>query len=124
MKKTLRVFPILLSLLLLLGHQLVPHLHEDAADEMSFGRTESADFGWLSLVFGLDQGAEHLEHFRQLEGNELQPDLQNMALLPLMALVIPKPITRLQPASHIPFRLGTACGFIARAHQLRGPPSC
>ncbi len=124
MKKTLRVFPLLLSLLLLLGHQLVPHLHEAPVEEVSIGEPQSTDFGWLSLVFSLDQGAEHLEHFRQLSGNEFQPDLQQLSLPPFMSVVLPTvPAAEILPP-FLPVRPNTAYDFIARAHQLRGPPSC
>lgn len=124
MKKTLRVFPLLLSLLLLLGHQLVPHLHEAPVEEVCIGHAESADLGWLSLVFSLDQGAEHLEHFRQLSDSEEHLDLQQIALpaFTAVALALPPAFTSL--SHHIPVRQPIACYFIARAHQLRGPPSC
>lgn len=118
------MFPLLLSLLLLLGHQLVPHLHEAPVEEVSIGEPQSTQLGWLSLVFSLDQGAEHLEHYRQLSGNELQPDLQQLALPPFMALVLPAVPAVELTRPFLPVRLHTACDFIARAHQLRGPPSC
>lgn len=118
------MFPLLLSLLLLLGHQLVPHLHEAPVEEVSIGKAESADLGWLSLVFSLDQGVEHLEHFRQLSNNEQQLNLQQIALpvFAAVALALPPAFTSL--LHHIPVRQPLVCDFIARAHQLRGPPSC
>lgn len=124
MKKTLHVFPLLLSLLLLLGHQLVPHLHEAPAEEVSIGNSESANLGWLSLVFSLDQGAEHLEHFRQLSGSEQQPDLEQIALPAFIAVALALPTAFASLSPQFPVRPPSACDFIARAHQLRGPPSC
>jgi hypothetical protein len=118
------VFPLLLSLLLLLGHQLVPHLHEAPVTEPSIGETETHDLGWIGLIFSLDQGAEHLEHYRQMQGNELQPDLQLLALPTAVVPVLPAlPWHCLQPLqadAHPPIPLD----FIACAQLLRGPPSC
>jgi hypothetical protein len=123
-KKTLRVLPLLLSLLLLLGHQLVPHLHEAPAEEVSIGAPQSSHLGWLSLVFSLDQGAEHLEHYRQMSGNELQPDLQELVLPSFIAMPLLLPQAAKSSPPFFPFSLSTSSNFIARAHQLRGPPSC
>lgn len=114
----------LLSLLLLFGHQLVPHLHEAVADEMSIGKPESNKLGWLALVFSLDQGAEHLEHFRQISNEELAPDLAQW-VLPVFALVyLDAPVFMAQQLPQIPPKLRLSLDFIAQAHQLRGPPSC
>jgi hypothetical protein len=123
-KKTLRVIPLLLSLLLLLGHQLVPHLHEAPVEEVSIGEPQSTQLGWLSLVFSLDQGAEHLEHYRQVSGNELQPDFHQLVLPPFMAMALLLPRAAKSAPPFFPFSLSTSSNFIARAHQLRGPPSC
>lgn len=118
------MIPLLLSLLLLLGHQLVPHLHEAPVEEVSIGEPQSTQLGWLSLVFSLDQGAEHLEHYRQVSGNELQPDFHQLVLPPFMAMALLLPQAAKSAPPFFPFSLSTSSNFIARAHQLRGPPSC
>ncbi len=114
----------LFAMLLLLGHQMVPHVHDLPASETSFSAPTTTELGWLGRVFSLDQGADHLEHFRPNADTEAAWDLQ----------VVPCPqpflgaLSGLSPLQSVTYNIPEAVplpkGPIASAQPLRGPPIC
>lgn len=111
-------------MLILLGHQMVPHAHGLETDESSISASENANTGWLGRVFSLDQGADHLEHFRPAAASESQPDL-HVTVLPhtILRVAINQPLLAVA-APLTPQVVPIPQIFIANAPLLRGPPSC
>lgn len=124
--RLLKTFCLAFALLLVLGHQLVPHLHGHAtlhADGL-YAAQHQADLPWWMQLFSLDQGAEHLEHFRQnRESLGETADLFEVPL-PLLpaAIVWVLPSERLVTIDTEHPTLPVASGF-ASQHGLRGPPA-
>lgn len=123
--RLLKTFCLAFALLLVLGHQLVPHVHGHAALHADglYAAQHQADLPWWMQLFSLDQGAEHLEHFRQ--NRESANETADVAYIPLPFL--PASILWLAPAVGVPIAeanqplLPVARGFAAQ-HGLRGPP--
>lgn len=123
--RLLKTFSLAFSLLLVLGHQWVPHLHGHAAwhGEGLYAVQHQADLPWWMQLFSLDQGAEHLEHFRQ--NRESAAETSDLVDMPLP--VMPASILWLAPAESVQVfytehpLLPVARGF-AGQHGLRGPP--
>ena len=113
----------LFAMLLLLGHQLVPHAHDVPTAEASLTAPSTTELGWLGKVFSLDQGADHLEHFRPNADTEAAWDLQ---IVPC-----PQPFLDLLHGQSpliintclIPEVVPIPQERIASAQSLRGPPS-
>lgn len=123
--RLLKTFCLAFALLLVLGHQLVPHVHGHAtlhADGL-YAAQHQADLPWWMQLFSLDQGAEHLEHFRQnRESVGETADLFEMPLPLLPASILwlaPTESKQITVTEH-PL-LPVARGFAAQ-HGLRGPP--
>lgn len=122
----LKSFCLVFALLLVLGHQLVPHMHHQEvvhADGYHAMASHPALPWWMEL-FSLDQGAEHLEHFRQNRESAAETaDLLDIPppLIPASILwLAPKESVQIVVSEH-PF-LPVARGFAAQ-HGLRGPPT-
>jgi hypothetical protein len=115
--KTAQVF-LMVSLLFLLGHQLVPHLHQHQPEKPGISMQQAGHSDWLSRIFGLDQGADHLEHFRL---NTLKnvvspaPDAAFLAVI-VRQLLLPPAIQAKQQATSLPEYLRSG------PQQRRGPP--
>ncbi len=114
------------ALLLVLGHQLVPHIHghQGLHSPGLYATQHQPDLPWWMQLFSLDQGAEHLEHFRQNRESVAETaDLLDMPL-PMMSASIAwlAPAINVQiPLTEHPL-LSVARGF-ATEHGLRGPPA-
>jgi hypothetical protein len=123
--RLLKTFCLAFALLLVLGHQLVPHIHGHAAvhGDGLFAAQHQAELPWWMQLFSLDQGAEHLEHFRQ--NRESAAETADLLDIPLP--LIPASILWLAPTVSIQAvcterpLLPVARGFAAQ-HGLRGPP--
>lgn len=50
------------------------------SDEQSVYAVEAVELDWLGRIFGLDQGADHLEHFRKSNTQPRQPLLGDFML--------------------------------------------
>lgn len=114
----------LFAMLLLLGHQLVPHVHEVPTAETSLSAPTITELGWLGKVFSLDQGADHLEHFRPNADTEASWDIQFVpAPQPFLDLLSGQ--SPLKSTTYlIPETVPIPQELIASAQSLRGPPSC
>lgn len=123
--RLLKTFCLVFALTLILGHQLVPHVHGHATlhGDGFFAAQHQAELPWWMQLFSLDQGAEHLEHFRQnRESAEEAFDLINMPLPFVQAsLLFLAPCASVQIVINEHPSLPVSCGFAAQ-HGLRGPP--
>lgn len=121
----LRTFCLSFALLLVLGHQLVPHIHghEITHADGYHAATNHDDSPWWMQLFSLDQGAEHLEHFRQNRESATETADLLIAPAPLMPATLPwllTPVVRQCVMPEAPV-LPVVHGF-AVEHGLRGPP--
>ena len=80
--------------------------------------------GWLGKVFNLDQGADHLEHFRPAAESESQSDFLFTTLPHTISSWVINHFQVEEQAPLVPGTVPIPLILIANAHQLRGPPSC
>jgi hypothetical protein len=106
--------------LILFLHTAVPHHHHselDATEHYRQHEQAATLFDYLQLIFHIDLGADHLEHFNIASLLYIEPDLTDFKrhLTPVYALIksTPLPVAALLPISQ----------EIIRIHPFRGPPT-
>lgn len=111
------------ALALLIAHQIVPHCHsaEDIADVCT--PDQEKEHGIWDDIFGLDEGANHLENYTVSQAQTNVPQVLGFLQTFITPLLVEMPLPAVQGISHssqisTPIRLQA---HIAR-FSLRPPP--
>lgn len=88
------------ALALLIAHQIVPHCHtaEDVADICT--PDQEKEHGIWDDIFGLDEGANHLEHYTVGQAQNNVPQVQVFLQAFIIPLFIEMPLPAVQGISH------------------------